>query len=175
VKSLKLLLPAVLCLSGLVLAQKVVYNCDRSADFSRYKTYSWVRVPGSEARDQLLDQQIRQAIDQTLAEKGLVRTDSKPDLLVEYQTIVRPEQQIDTWGDTGPWGWGPGMVQTTVSTVDVGTLVLDMYDPTQRRLVWRGTATKTLKPSSDPDKNLKNLEKAVDKLLKDYPPKEKNG
>ncbi len=65
------------------------------------------------------------------------------------------------------------MVQTTVSTVDVGTLVLDMYDPTQHQLVWRGSATKTLEPSSDPEKNLKNLQKSVDKLLKDYPPKPK--
>jgi hypothetical protein len=53
----------------------------------------------------------------------------------------------------------------------VGTLVVDMYDPTQKQLIWRGTATKTLNPSSNPDKNYKNLEHAVSKWLKVFPPK----
>jgi hypothetical protein len=57
----------------------------------------------------------------------------------------------------------------------VGTLVVDIYDPTQKQLIWRGiTAAKTLNPSSNPDKSYKNLEHAVSKLLKDFPPKIKN-
>lgn len=173
-KQLAYLLPAVLCLSGVISAQKVTYNYDRGADFSRYRTYQWVQMSGAQAPNQLLDQQIRRAVDEELAQKGLVRSDSNPDLLVAYQTAVRPQQEINTWGDASPWGWGTGMAQTTVTTVEVGTLVLDMYDPAQRQLVWRGSATKTLDPSSDPDKNYKNLQKAVDKLLKHYPPKEKD-
>jgi len=38
---------------------------------------------------------------------------------------------------------------------------------------WTGTATKTIDPSSNQDKNQKNLDKAMQKLLKDYPPKQK--
>ncbi len=173
-KSLGFLLAAALCFSGLAFAQKVTYNYDRSADFSRYRTYTWVRMPDSSNTDPLLDQQIRQAVEADLAQKGIVRSDSNPGLLLAYQTIVRPQQQVETWGDTYPWGWGPGVVQTTVTTVDVGSLVLDMYDAAQHRLVWRGAATKTLHPSSDPDKNLKNLQKSVEKLLKDFPPKREN-
>jgi len=37
-------------------------------------------------------------------------------------------------------------------------------------LVWRGSVSKTLNPSKDPEKNYKHLEKAVVKLLKNYPP-----
>ena len=64
-----------------------------------------------------------------------------------------------------------GFGQATTSTIDVGTLVVDMYDPTLKQLIWRGTATKTLNPSSNPDKNYKNLEHAVSKWLKVFPPK----
>jgi hypothetical protein len=161
-------------MSGVALAQKITYNYDRSADFARYRTYRWVQMPDSRETNQLLDQQIRQVVDEELAQKGLVKSDTNPDLLVAYQTAVRPEQEITAWGGASPWGWGGyGTTQTTVTTVDVGTLVLDMYDPARRQLVWRGTATKTLDPSSDPDKNYKNLQKAVDKLLKKYPPEEK--
>ncbi|MGE5568109.1 MAG: DUF4136 domain-containing protein [Rhodospirillales bacterium] len=172
-KLLAFLLPAALCLSGAASAQKVTYNYDRGADFSRYRTYRWVQVPGTQAPNQLLDQQIRRVVDEELAQKGLVQSDASPDLLIAYQVSVRPQQEIQTWGDAYPWGWGPGMTQTTVSTVEVGTLVLDMYDPALRQLVWRGSATKTIDPSSDPDKNYRNLQKTVDKLLKHYPPEEK--
>jgi hypothetical protein len=37
--------------------------------------------------------------------------------------------------------------------------------------VWRGSVSKTLNINKDPDKNYQNLEKAVGKLLKKYPPK----
>ena len=47
-----------------------------------------------------------------------------------------------------------------------------MYDPTTKQLVWTGQATKTVDPSSNQEKNQKNLNKAMQKLLKDYPPKQ---
>jgi hypothetical protein len=46
-----------------------------------------------------------------------------------------------------------------------------MYDPATKQLVWSGTATKTIDPSSNQQKNEKNLNKAMAKLLKNYPPK----
>jgi hypothetical protein len=66
--------------------------------------------------------------------------------------------------------WG-GMASATSSTISVGTLVLDMYDPTTKQLVWTGNASKTVDPSSNQEKNQKNLDKAMEKLLKNYPPK----
>ena len=58
--------------------------------------------------------------------------------------------------------------QTT--TIHIGELALDMYDPNSKQLVWRGTASKTLDPKAKPDKRQKNLDKGVAKLLKNYPP-----
>jgi hypothetical protein len=42
--------------------------------------------------------------------------------------------------------------------------------PGYKQLVWRGSASKTLDINEDPDKNYRNLEKAVAKLFKNYPP-----
>ena len=47
-----------------------------------------------------------------------------------------------------------------------------MYDSTHKQLVWRGSASKTLDPKAKPDKKQKNINKAVEKLLKNYPPKQ---
>ncbi len=73
-----------------------------------------------------------------------------------------------------PWGWaGPGrfggMGTATSSTINIGTLVFDIDDAGTKKQIWRGGAT-AISPSKDPQKNQKNLEKAMAKLLKNYPP-----
>ena len=42
-----------------------------------------------------------------------------------------------------------------------------------KQLVWTGRAIKTIDPGSNHEKNIKNLDKAMAKLLKNYPPKQK--
>jgi hypothetical protein len=164
-----MILALILIAGGLVVAQDVTYNFDQTADFSKYKTYKWADVVGAMHPDQLTDKNIRSAVDAELAKKGLTKTDAeKADLMIGYQLAVNQEKQIDTWGAPG-WRWG-GMQSATTSTINVGTLVLDIYDPSMKQLVWRGTATKTIQPSKDPQKNLERLQKAMAKLLKNYPP-----
>jgi hypothetical protein len=53
----------------------------------------------------------------------------------------------------------------------MGTLVLNIYDPAVKRLVWKGFATKEINLSKNQQKNRRNLDKATQKLLKDFPPK----
>jgi hypothetical protein len=55
----------------------------------------------------------------------------------------------------------------------VGTLVVNVYEPAKKQLIWRGIATKSLDIKKDPDKNYKNLEKSVAKLLQNFPPSSK--
>jgi hypothetical protein len=63
------------------------------------------------------------------------------------------------------------MGTATSSTIVIGTLVLDMYDPATKQVVWSRRATKTLDPKSNQEKKQKNLDKAMAKLLKNFPPK----
>jgi hypothetical protein len=151
----------------------------QGTDFSKYKTYKWVQVPGAQYPNQILDGQIKQAIDAQLAMKGLTRTESdSPDLYAVYQVAVNQEKEWNAFSTGGNyWGWGGwggwgGMGTTTVtsSTINVGTLNLDIYDVATKKQVWRGEATKTLKQQKDPQKLKKNLDKAMAKLLKNYPP-----
>jgi hypothetical protein len=52
----------------------------------------------------------------------------------------------------------------------VGQIAVDMYQPGQKALVWRGVASKTLDTKAKPEKQQKNLAKAMTKLFKNYPP-----
>ena len=173
-----------LFLLGTAFAQDIRYNFDKNTDFSKFKTYKWVEVKGAQKVDNLVDQQIKEAIDAGLAKKGLTKVDGEnADLFVAYQTAIGTEKQFtsynDSWGYGGGWyggGWyGPsgGMTTGQTSTIYVGTLALDMYDPANKDLVWRGIASKTLDEKAKPDKRQKNLNKAVEKLLKKYPPEVK--
>lgn len=58
----------------------------------------------------------------------------------------------------------------TSSTINIGTLNLDLYDVETKKQIWRGEASKTLGSGKDPKKVEKNLNKAMAKLLKKYPP-----
>jgi len=152
--------------------QDVKYNFMPGTDFSKYHTYKWVAIEGASHPNQIMDAEIKQAVDSQLASKGMTKTDGeKADLYVGYQIAVDQERQWNAWG-TGR-GFGGGMGSATSSTINIGTLVLDMYDPGTKQLVWTGNATKTIDPSSNQEKNMKSLNKAMAKLLKNYPPKQK--
>jgi hypothetical protein len=191
-KRLYLIVPALLAIgaSG-ARAQDVRYNFAKDAKFSDYKTYKWVDViKGSDQVNPIINNQIKAALEAELATKGLTKTDSDDaDLYIGYQTAVGKEKQFNSYS-TG-WGYGPGwgggwygyrgayggMTSTTTSgstsTIYIGQLVLDMYEVPKKDLVWRGVASKTLDPKAKPEKQEKNIKKAVAKLLKNYPPKQK--
>jgi len=157
-----------------LIAQDVKTNSMPGVDFSKFHTYKWVPIEGASHPNQIVDQEIKQSIDSQLATKGLTKTDGdKADLYVGYQVAVSQDKQWNAYGMGGGWRMGGGMATATQSTINVGSLVVDMYDPSTKQLVWTGTATKTIDPSSKQEKNEEHLNKAMAKLLKNFPPKSK--
>lgn len=176
-----LLVVTLLLAVGNSLAQDVRYNFDKNADFSKFKTYKWVQIKDAAKVNDLLDKQIKDALDAELATKGLTKVEGDDaNLYIGYQAAVGEEKQFTSystgWGYGPGWGggWYGGMGSTTTtgstSTIYKGQLDLDMYDSTAHNLVWRGVASKTIDPKAKPEKQQKNLAKAVKKLLKNYPP-----
>ena len=177
-----------LTLSVVGLGQKVRYNFLPGTDFSKYKTYRWVKLENVQYPAQLVDDQIVRAIDGQLSLKGLSKVESgNADLLVVYQAAINQERQWNAystgdgmWGYGGWGGWGGygGMSTTTTtatsSTIHIGTLNLDFYDAAIKKQVWRGEATKTLDPPKDPNKLQKRINKGIAKLLKNFPPPAKD-
>jgi hypothetical protein len=170
---LSVLWAGLLMVSPVIKAQDVRYNFMPGTDFSKYHTYKWVSIESGAHPNQIMDAEIKQAVDTQLASKGLTKTTGDTaDLYVAYQIAVDQEKQWNAYGMGGGLRWG-GLATATSSTISVGTLVLDLYDPATKQLVWTGTATKTLDPSSNQEKNQRNLDKAMQKLLKNFPPKQK--
>lgn len=152
-------------------AQQVKTDYDRSANFSQYKTYSWSSV---KTKDPLLVDRIKGAVNSALAAKGLTQVDSGGDLTINAMEITENQQTLNTFynGGFGGWRWGGfGDATTTTETYKVGTLVVDLFDTQSKDLVFRGSSTDTL--SNNSGKNIKNLNKGVEKIFKHFPPEAK--
>ena len=61
-------------------------------------------------------------------------------------------------------------MQGETTTISVGMVWIDLYDPAKKQLVWRGDACKAVDLRKNPEKNYKNLHKAMAKLFGNYPP-----
>jgi len=163
-------------MSSAALAQSVSVNYVPGTDFSKLHSYRWVAVGGDTSVDQITDQQVKAAVDKSLASKSFTKKDADPvDFYVTYQVAMDKEKQLDAYGTPG-WGWRGGMggmggmTTVTTHTVDIGTLALDFYDPNGKQLLWRGTASESVGHSGTPEKKQERLDKAMSKLLKKFPP-----
>ena len=164
-------------------AQDIKYNFMPGTDFAKYKTYRWAKVPNVQYPNGILDSQIMQAIDTQLSQKGLSKSSGdESDLVVTYQAAVDQEKRWNSfstgdtmwgygrWGGWGGYGGGMSTTTTTSETIHVGTLSVDIYDAAAKNQIWKGQATKTLGSGKDPAKVNKNINKAMAKLFKKYPP-----
>jgi hypothetical protein len=170
VKKILWLLSLAALIAGGAPAAKVVTDYSHSTDFSRFKTYSWLKV---DAGDSLWEDRIMHAVDAQLAARGLTKVPQGGDLAVAALGAAHNEQTLYTFYDTfgGGWYWhgfGTGTAITTVENTPVGTLALDLFEGSTKKLVWRGTASDTL--SHKPEKNEKKLVKAVGKMFEHFPP-----
>ena len=151
-------------------AKEVVTDYDHSADFSRYRTYSWIHVkaPG------LWQDRITQAVDAQLVAKGWMKVDTGGDAGVTAFGSSRQQPTLTTFYDSfgGGWAWRGlgGIATTTVQDTPIGTLVVDIFDQHNMKLIWRGVAEDAL--SGKPDKDEKKLSKIVADMFKHFPPHE---
>jgi Domain of unknown function (DUF4136) len=154
-------------------AQQVKTDYDRGVNFGQYKTYSWAQVKTKDALD--VDR-IKNAVNAALTAKGWTRVDSDGDVSIVAIEITRNQQTLNTFYDGfgGGWGWrrfgggGFGEATTTTETYKVGTLVVDLFDAKTKQLIWRGVSSDTL--SNNSDKNIKNLDRGVNKMFRHFPP-----
>jgi hypothetical protein len=148
-----------ICAAG----QEVRYQIDRHTDFSKYRTYRWAETLLAGHANQIMEEQITNAIEAELTQKGLRKTDSSTaDLSIRYQAAIG----VPT-GSTPPNSGS----EASPSTNFGGRLALEMYDSTTKKLVWRGTVVKIIDPKAKLDIQQVNVSTAVQKLLSNCPPK----
>ena len=166
---------------------KVKFDYDKSVDFTKYKTfeyYGW-----AENSDKILNQfdkdRIEKAFGAEFKNRNMKYVESGGDLIVTLHIVT--EKKTETTATTtsmdggygyggyyghGPrYGWGTGMgySTTTYNQYDylVGTLIIDVYDTKEERLIWESIGTKTV--DGDPNTRDQTIPKSVAAIMKPYP------
>jgi Domain of unknown function (DUF4136) len=169
--------------AAVVRAQDVTVDFDKRIDFSKFKTYTW--ASGVPAKNPLIDQQVRNSMEEQLAAKGLRRVELGGDLSVLYIAAVEKDIEVSTgrWKETGDWmrQTVSGMrVGSQMWDVEVGTLVVCLSDSSGKNLLWRGAARTMLDKRSNKQNAIeavredarrveKKVRKSLEKMFKQYP------
>ena len=144
--------------------QRVEVSFDPIVDFSRFKNYALLESKNP-SKMKVCHQRILDTIQVSLAMRGVlpVYEGEQPDLLIVYNAGIKEEVSIQGYEYRyGSFGSVPLIEQPE-------TLIVDLVDAKNNRLVWRGIATNTL--VEDSSKAEKKAETATRKMFARYPPK----
>jgi hypothetical protein len=167
----------------------VAIDVDPESDLAIFESYAWISdEPLIEQVDGVThgprvspidDQRIRRAVDTRLAAKGWKRVELEDaDLVVSYG--VGADQKTEFYESPGyghyghgygyGYGYGGWYAESTVysRTYTEGTLTLEFFDRRTRQATWVGWASKRL---SESDERGELIERAIDKILTDFPPR----
>ncbi len=165
-------------------AQKVTIDYAHGFDFNSVETYQYVDTEESniQGNDMMADRVVSM-IKKELREGGLTEVQSNPDLFVTYHFTSEERKSFSTtsmgmggyggyWDGWGGWGYGGfggpmmGTSTTREYSYEEGTLVIDAYDSTEKKMVWRGSGSVTVKEK--PEKQVKQVENILEKLGKKW-------
>ncbi len=165
------------------LTAQVKSDYDKNADFTKYKTYSF--LGWQKESDQQLNEfdkkRIYDSFKSEFSARGMEYVETGGDVSITFFIVVNAKTSTTAYtnytggyGYSGRWGWGmgPGGYATTTyseSDYNEGTFVIDLYDNDTKSLVWQGILTKVV--NEKPEKREKTIPKSVKKLMKKYPVK----
>lgn len=149
----------------------VTVDYKKSADFAGYRTFDWDQ--GTPAFDPAIEKQIRSAVEGQLVAKGLSKVSSRPDVLVRVMSRDRQGsvQDMDILGrypgfdDTR--SGGPSNLEER--EVQLGDLVVVLLDGQTTLQVWQAVGSRIFQ--QNPEKAGKKIQKMVERMFRDYPPR----
>ena len=154
------------------MAQKVTIDYSHEYDFDSIKTFQYVDTQESNVKgNNLMADRVVSMIKKELMEGGLQEAESNPDIFVTYHFTTKERTSYSTtsfgygggrWGGYYGWGGGSGSSHTTQHNYTDGTLIIDAYDSKEKKMIWRGTGTVTVK--AKPEKKIKQVENILTKL-----------
>jgi uncharacterized protein DUF4136 len=174
---------------------KVTSDYDSTVDFTQFKTfeyYGWAKE-SNKILNQLEQERIENAFGKELRARGLsgVEKGDGGDLIITLYVVT--EQKTSTTANTtttgmgmggygyggyhgyGPaYGWGGSSMHSSTTTYSerdytVGTIVIDVYDAKEKKLIWESIGSGTIKESKTSEEKERNTTIAVKKIMAAYP------
>jgi uncharacterized protein YceK len=151
-------------------------DSDKEYPVQNYRTYQWAQENEREWQsnplyyNELTDKRIKGAVNDLLAVKGYVLSDSAAELSLHYHIVVEERSMLapDPYGYFyGDWWMEP---RENIFKYREGTLILDVVKTQTRHLIWRGWAVAAIEVVLYDVKNTDVIIKsAITKILMNFP------
>ena len=154
----------------------VEIDYDPQVQFGELRSYAWLaREKTGDPRldNDLLDGRIHRAVEAVLKAKGYeAASPGTADFEITYHLGVDQKIDVQTYVDPFPYRWhaGPPQAYTTVREYDVGSLVLDIVNASEKTLIWRGTTQANVERQGTPEQREVRARAAVEAILAKFPP-----
>ncbi len=163
---------------------------DKDYRYSELRSFAWSNLApditgdADYARPEV-DQAIRTDLGRAFENRGFRPVDAteRADFLIAYRLIVEnrlSERVLNDGYEVGP-GWGPEGIdarqyarktqETFIIEYTEGTLIVDVFEPDTRRLLWRGSVQGELHQEEEWVQRRERLQRAMRDLLKKFPPR----
>ncbi|MFC5270687.1 DUF4136 domain-containing protein [Adhaeribacter terreus] len=162
---------------------------DRAANFNQFTTFKWYQDTPTANRDSaykydtFMDKRIRQAVENSLARKGMRMVTTNPDILVAYDVkVVRRQELRPDYAFAPGFGYGYsywygyrydygysrfGTRPMLIDEYNDGTIIIDLVDAKDNQLVWRGWGQMEVGSANVSEAE---INKIVSNILEKYPP-----
>jgi hypothetical protein len=165
-----MLLSVLILLVAVNLQAQVTSYSDQSADFSKYRTYSF--LGWQQASDSLLEdidkERLQKAFKSEFDARNLSYVQSGGDMLVSLYIILNVKSDSITYSDfVVNSGMTPLETSIPGEEYEEGTLVLSCYDAGEGRVIFQGVKVKTIQ--KNPSRREKTIPRAVARLMRKFP------
>lgn len=157
----------------------VTADYDKEVDFTKYKTFSFLkwRDDNNKLINDFDKARLMKAVQSELTDRNYSFQQTGGDLAVSIYVILEDKTTYNSYTDyyggfgyyiVPPWGWG-GPARTTVTRYNYtqGTIIFNIFDAKQKKLIWQGTAIGEI--DNNPTNKEKNIPKVVKETYNKYP------
>lgn len=173
-------LVGLLLITGCASGPTIRSNVDEAVDFTKFRTFAFFEplATDREGYQSLISQQLVASADRELQARGLQRTDTNPDLLVNFSAALDQRLRVTQTPGVPPGSFNrhrrgfystwPTYQQTEIRQYTQGTLGIDVVDAARRQLVWEGFALGRVTQRTT-DNVGPVLDSAVTDIFRDFP------
>ena len=163
---------------------RLPYDYDRTADFTVYKTISWLPQTSDTKEEyrggnSMIEKRFRKALEDSLSQKGFTLVPEDPDIYVAYSSQIEVKEKTfcsyrgNFFSDHHRHGhhscFGGSHSYGSCYTYDQNeaTLIIDMIDAANSELIWRGWHPEIV---HGPTISENVIRAAVAKIMVHFPP-----
>jgi Domain of unknown function (DUF4136) len=179
-----LLCLSVLCPEGSAIGQNVKPTFDKSADFTKYKKYTWgsnyLLTQQPKDVQERINMAIVDSINRNLRAGGFVEDDKNPDFKITYEAGGHPKSDVGAQrylyaSDMMGYYWGNvSGISSDVWVSSLAKLEITVTDAASGSNLWQATASKKIQePKKFADNLQENVDKFIQKTMKSFPPPKK--